>query len=73
MFYATKTMEQWGPNLEYGEVSNNHLLINSRFLREFPMKLNDIFHTYETELFWLDGMIFVPLIWAKILHLSGIL
>ena len=64
MLYATKTMEQWGPNLEY--------LINLWFLSEYLMKFNYIFHKYKTELFWFDDIIFVPLIRTEILHFSGI-
>ena len=36
------------------------------------MKFNDIFHKYQTELFWFDGMIFAPLIRSEIPHFSGI-
>ena len=36
------------------------------------MKFNDIFHKYKTELFWFDGIIFVPLIQIEILHFKGI-
>ena len=51
---------------------NNHLLINSWFLSAYPMKFNDIFHKYKTEVFWFDGIIFVPLVRTEILHFSGI-
>ena len=51
---------------------NNHLLINSWFLTEYLLRFNDIFHKYNTKLFWIDGMIFVPLIRTEILHFSGI-
>ena len=51
---------------------NNHLLINSWFLSEYMMKFNYIFHKYKTELFWFDGIIFVPLVRTEILHFSGI-
>ena len=36
------------------------------------MKYSDIFYKYKTELFWFDGIFFVPLIRTEILHLSGI-
>ena len=51
---------------------DNHLLINLWFLSQYLMKFNDIFHKYRTELFWLDVIIFVPLIRTEILHFSGI-
>ena len=52
--------------------SDNYLLINLWFLNEYLMKFNDIFYKYKTELFWFDGMIFVPLIRTEILHFSDI-
>ena len=36
------------------------------------MKFNNILHKYKTELFWFDGIIFVPLIQTKIPHFSNI-
>ena len=51
---------------------NNHLLINLWFLNEYLMKFNDIFHKYKTELFWFDGITFLPLVRTEILHFSGI-
>ena len=51
---------------------NNHLLINSWFLSYYVMKFNHIFHKYQTELFWFDGIIFVSLIRTEILHFNSI-
>ena len=51
---------------------NNHLLINLWFLSKYLVKVSDIFHKYKTELFWFDGVIFVPLIRIEILHFSVI-
>ena len=51
MLYATKTMEQWGAEPRVRRTlprRNNHLLINSWFLIENPMKFHDIFHKYKT-------------------------
>ena len=36
------------------------------------MKFIDIFYKFKTELFWFDGIIFVPLVRTEILHFSGI-
>ena len=51
---------------------NNHLLINLWFLNEYLMQFNDIFYKYSTEIFWFDGITFVPLIRTEILHFSVI-
>ena len=51
---------------------NNHLLNNLWFLSEYLMKYSDIFYKYKIELFWFDGIFFVPLIQTEILHFSGI-
>ena len=75
MLYATKTKEQWGPNLRVWRTltrHNNHVLINSWFLSEYLIKLNDIFHKYKIELFWFNGILFVPLSRTEILHFRGI-